>query len=81
MVVLEKEMIKLDLILHCVQDQILPIIAPIRDKNLDRVTELKFAKKHGIKIDSVAKKFSIDQNLWGRAIEGGVSRRSIQRTT
>jgi argininosuccinate synthase len=50
----------------------LPIIAPIRDKNLDRDTELKFAKKHGIEIDSVAKKFSIDQNLWGRAIEGGV---------
>jgi len=48
----------------------LPIIAPIRDKNLDRDTELKFAKKHGIEIDSVAKKFSIDQNLWGRAIEG-----------
>ena len=50
----------------------LPIIAPIRDLNLDRTTELKFAKKHGIKIDAVAKKFSIDQNLWGRAIEGGV---------
>ena len=50
----------------------LPIIAPIRDKNLDRDTELKFAKKHGIEIDSVAKKFSIDQNLWGRAIEGGI---------
>ena len=39
---------------------------------MDRDTELKFAKKHGIEIDSVAKKFSIDQNLWGRAIEGGV---------
>ncbi len=50
----------------------LPIIAPIRDLNLDRTTELKFAKKHGIKIDNIAKKFSIDQNLWGRAIEGGV---------
>ena len=50
----------------------LPIIAPIRDLNLDRKTELAFAKKHGIKIDTVAKKFSIDQNLWGRAIEGGV---------
>lgn len=50
----------------------LPIIAPIRDLNLDRETELKFANKHGIKIDTVAKKFSIDQNLWGRAIEGGV---------
>ena len=50
----------------------LPIIAPIRDMNLDRTTELKFANKHGIKIDNVAKRFSIDQNLWGRAIEGGV---------
>lgn len=50
----------------------LPIIAPIRDMNLDRKTELIFAKKHGIKIDTVAKKYSIDQNLWGRAIEGGV---------
>ncbi|MGH9998889.1 MAG: argininosuccinate synthase [Nitrosopumilaceae archaeon] len=50
----------------------LPIIAPIRDLNLTRDVELKFAKKHGIKIDTTAKKFSIDQNLWGRAIEGGV---------
>ena len=50
----------------------LPIIAPIRDKNLSRDEELKFAKKNGIKIDAVAKRFSIDQNLWGRAIEGGV---------
>ena len=49
----------------------LPIIAPIRDKNLDRTTELEFAKRHGIRIDAVAKRFSIDQNLWGRAIEGG----------
>src|SRR5207245_6138498 len=29
------------------------------------------AKKHGIEIDTAAKRFSIDQNLWGRAIEGG----------
>ncbi len=50
----------------------LPIIAPIRDLNLTRNIELKFAKKHGIQIDTAAKKFSIDQNLWGRAIEGGV---------
>ncbi len=49
----------------------LPIIAPIRDLNLTRDVELKFAKKHGIEIDTTAKKFSIDQNLWGRAIEGG----------
>jgi argininosuccinate synthase len=49
----------------------LPIIAPIRDLNLTRDVELKFAQKHGIQIDTAAKRFSIDQNLWGRAIEGG----------
>ncbi len=64
------DQVRFDIALRSGSD--LPIIAPIRDKNLDRDTELKFAKKHGIKIDSVAKKFSVDQNLWGRAIEGGV---------
>jgi len=49
----------------------LPIIAPIRDLNLTRDVELKYAHKHGIQIDAAAKRFSIDQNLWGRAIEGG----------
>jgi argininosuccinate synthase len=64
------DQVRFDITLRSGSD--LPIIAPIRDKNLDRVTELAFAKKHGIEIDSVAKRFSIDQNLWGRAIEGGV---------
>ena len=50
----------------------LQIIAPVRDMNLDRPTELDFARKHNIDISGIAKKFSIDQNLWGRAIEGGV---------
>ena len=64
------DQVRFDIALRSCSD--MPIIAPIRDKNLDRVTELKFAKQHGIEIDTVAKKFSIDQNLWGRAIEGGV---------
>jgi len=64
------DQVRFDITLRSGSD--LPIIAPIRDKNLDRITELQFAKKHGIEIDSVAKRFSIDQNLWGRAIEGGV---------
>ncbi len=45
----------------------LPIIAPIRDLNLTRDVELKYAQKHKIPIDTAAKRFSIDQNLWGRA--------------
>jgi argininosuccinate synthase len=49
----------------------LNIVAPIRDMNLTRDKELEFAKDNGIRISEVAKKYSIDENIWGRAIEGG----------
>jgi argininosuccinate synthase len=49
----------------------LRIIAPIRDLNLTRDLEISFAKEQNIAISSEAKKYSIDINLWGRAIEGG----------
>jgi argininosuccinate synthase len=49
----------------------LTIIAPIRDMNLTRDDELKFAMEENIPIPLEAKKYSIDVNLWGRAIEGG----------
>ncbi len=49
----------------------LKIIAPIRDMNLTRDVEIKYAKEQGIPISTEAKKYSIDLNLWGRAVEGG----------
>ena len=49
----------------------LNIIAPIRDMNLTRDVEVKFAKEQNIPLANEAKKYSIDLNLWGRAIEGG----------
>lgn len=49
----------------------LKIIAPIRDLNLTRDVEISFAKEQNIPISSEAKKYSIDINLWGRALEGG----------
>jgi argininosuccinate synthase len=49
----------------------LNIIAPIRDMNLTRDIEVKFAKEQNIPVTDEAKKYSIDLNLWGRAIEGG----------
>ena len=64
------DQVRFDITLQSESD--LPIIAPIRDLNLNREKELQFAKKHGIKIDKLAKRFSIDQNLWGRSIEGGI---------
>ncbi|HZD82095.1 MAG TPA: argininosuccinate synthase [Nitrososphaeraceae archaeon] len=49
----------------------LKIIAPIRDMNLTRDIEMKFAKEQNIPISIEASKYSIDLNIWGRAIEGG----------
>jgi len=47
------------------------IIAPIRDLNLTRSEEQDYAQKCGIAISS-DKKYSIDENIWGRAIEGDI---------
>ena len=49
----------------------LKIIAPIRDLNLTRDDEIKFAMEQHIRISSLATKHSVDLNIWGRAIEGG----------
>jgi argininosuccinate synthase len=49
------------------------IIAPIREWNLAREEEIKYAKAHGIPVPvTIEKPYSIDQSLWGRAIECGV---------
>lgn len=47
------------------------IIAPIRDLNLTRTEEMDYARSCGIPLPS-DKLYSIDENLWGRAIEGDI---------
>ena len=47
------------------------IIAPIRELNLTRTEEQEYAKKHNIPLSS-DKLYSIDENIWGRSIEGDV---------
>ena len=47
------------------------IIAAIREMNLTRTEEQAYAKEHGLNL-SYDKIYSIDENLWGRAIEGDV---------
>lgn len=64
------DQVRFDITIHSL-DPNLNIIAPIRDMNLTRDKELEYANENGIKIAEVAKKYSIDENLWGRAIEGG----------
>ena len=51
----------------------LPIVAPMRERNLTRTEEIEYAKQHGVPVGQSAEKiWSIDENLWGRSIEGGL---------
>jgi len=50
----------------------LKIMAPVREWNMTRDEEIEYAKVHGIPVSTVAKKYSIDQSIWGRSIECGV---------
>ena len=48
------------------------IHAPIRERNLTRSWEIDYAKRKNIPIQqSLDKIWSVDENLWGRSIEGG----------
>ncbi|MGZ7209984.1 MAG: argininosuccinate synthase, partial [Methanobacterium sp.] len=47
------------------------VIAPIRDLNLTRSEEIEYAEVHDIPLPS-DKQYSIDENLWGRSIEGDI---------
>lgn len=48
------------------------IHAPIRERNLTRSWEIEYAQAKGVPIQqSLGKIWSIDENLWGRSIEGG----------
>ncbi|HOJ93085.1 MAG TPA: argininosuccinate synthase [Dictyoglomaceae bacterium] len=51
----------------------LEIIAPVREWNFSREEEMEYAVENDIPIP-VSKKnpFSIDENLWGKSIEGGI---------
>ncbi|HVT13640.1 MAG TPA: argininosuccinate synthase [Fimbriimonadaceae bacterium] len=50
----------------------IPVYAPVREKNWTRTAEIEYAEKVGAPIgQSKHKIWSIDENLWGRSIEGG----------
>ena len=51
----------------------LKIIAPVREWKFDRHSQIQWAKEHGVPVPvTVDSPYSIDENLWGRSIEGGM---------
>lgn len=55
-------------------DPTIEIIAPVREWDFKtRPQEMEWAREHGVEVPTTnAKPYSIDDNLWGRAIECGV---------
>ncbi|MCC7106713.1 MAG: argininosuccinate synthase [Chloroflexi bacterium] len=50
----------------------LQIIAPLREWNMTREDEIRYAQKHDIPVPvTIASPYSVDENLWGRSIEAG----------
>jgi argininosuccinate synthase len=50
----------------------LKVLAPVRDSGMTRDKAIAFAEEKGLSIDVTKKSpYSIDQNLWGRAVETG----------
>jgi argininosuccinate synthase len=50
----------------------LAVVAPVRDWEMGRPDEIRYAQEHGIEVPATAEQpYSIDANLWGRSIETG----------
>ena len=50
----------------------LTVLAPVRDSGMTRDKAIAFAEERGLPIDVTKRSpYSIDQNLWGRAVETG----------
>ncbi|GAB6148737.1 argininosuccinate synthase [Stetteria hydrogenophila] len=48
------------------------IIAPVREMRLTRAKALELLRSEGFKVPETHKKYSVDENLWSRSVEGGI---------
>src|SRR5438093_5916643 len=66
------DQVRIDVSVHALAPD-LKIVAPLREWELDRESEMAYAHEHGIPVSvTKASPYSIDENLWGRSIETGV---------
>jgi argininosuccinate synthase len=65
------DQVRFDVALQTLTPQ-LRIIAPVREWSMNRTDEIRYAQTHGIEIRATHESpYSVDENLWGRSIEGG----------
>ncbi len=65
------DQIRFDVTLKAYLKPDIKIIAPVRELRLTRNENIKILSEYGFKIPESHKKYSIDENLWSRSIEGG----------
>ncbi|MEB3851128.1 MAG: argininosuccinate synthase [Desulfurococcales archaeon] len=65
------DQVRFDLTLMALLPGDVEVIAPVRMWNLTRAASRKILASKGLPVPSAHKKYSIDENLWTRSIEGG----------
>lgn len=65
------DQIRFDLTLKAFLKPGIKIMAPVRELKLTRSMNIKILSEYGYKVPETHKKYSIDENLWSRSIEGG----------
>lgn len=63
------DQIRIDATISCLAPE-LKIIAPIRELMITRPKEIEYLEKRGFKVSKAAKRYTINENVWGRTISG-----------
>ena len=65
------DQVRFDVAVHTLAPQ-LRVIAPVREWNMNRPDEIAYARAHQLELRVTTESpYSVDENLWGRSIEGG----------
>ena len=65
------DQVRFDVAIHTLAPA-LRVIAPVREWNMNREDEIRYAQEKGLLMRvTSASPYSVDENLWGRSIEGG----------
>ncbi|MET1101170.1 MAG: argininosuccinate synthase [Pyrodictiaceae archaeon] len=66
------DQVRFDLVLRYYLGDDVKIIAPVRELGLTRAASAEILRRHGFEPLGIHKKYSVDENLWSRSVEGGV---------
>jgi len=65
------DQVRFDVAVHTLTPE-LRVIAPVREWNMNREDEIAYAQEHHLQVRVTrGSPYSVDENLWGRSIEGG----------